>query len=459
MRRDIMTAMPDVSNHSISPFSGGGIGDLGIQYGAKIPIIAFCEVDKNRQKLLRQNYHNAKVFGDISAEKKDIIAFVKRELHGKPPLMITMSPPCQGMSTNGKGRLNKGDTEALKKVDEKNSLILPALDIVNSLEPEIILIENVPQMASTEIPLRGELENLLEIIKRRLKNYRLESVKMDFQDLGVPHKRSRLITVGIRKKNKASRFIGKEMLVKWSLSKVLPLPDKSIISDNSLLHLSNVIGGLSTVDDGVYDPEDPLHCSPKLNDWHKQIVSFTPEGKSAWYNNTCPNSNCSYENELKSHRCGKCRKLLLKPLIKKKYCGKCKLEHNKSSTSCETCGGTIRCRRRLVKGFKGTSYKRMTWDSIAPTITLNSGTISSDNKIHPSQDRSLSIRELLIISTIQSYRIKLPWDGKYSFKPFVNENELLKCSSVPRDVIGESIPPLAMWKITESIIKVINQNP
>jgi len=458
MERGIMVEISEVSNHSISLFSGGGIGDLGIQYGSKIPIIAFCEVDKNRQKLLRENYHNAEIFGDISTEKKDIIAFAKKELHGKRPLMITMSPPCQGMSTNGKGRLNKGDAKALKKVDEKNSLILPALDIVNSLEPEIILIENVPQMASTEILLRGKLENLLEIIKRRLKKYRLESVKMDFQDLGVSHKRSRLITVGIRKKNKSSKLIGKEMLVKWSESKVLPLPDKSIISDNSPLHLSNMIGHLSPIDNGVFDPEDPLHCSPKLNDWHKQIVSFTPEGKSAWHNNVCPDTSCSTENRLESFKCKECRKLLMKPLIKKKYCAKCKLEFNKDSTSCETCGGSIRYRRRLVKGFKGTSYKRMSWDNIAPTITLNSGTISSDNKIHPSQDRSLSIRELLIISTIQSSRIKLPWDGKYSFKPFVNKKELLKCSSVPRDVIGESIPPLAMWKITESLIKVINQN-
>ena len=97
----------------------------------------------------------------------------------------------------------------------------------------------------------------------------------------------------------------------------------------------------------------------------------------------------------------------------------------------------------------------MNWDSIAPTITLNSGTVSSDNKIHPDQNRSLSVLELSIISTIQSDRIKLPWEGKYCFKPFVNKKELLKCSSVPRDVIGEPIPPLAMWKISEKITSII----
>lgn len=447
-----MTGFDKVSKHSISLFSGGGIGDLGIQYGAEIPVIAFCEVDKNRRKLLSNNYPNAEIFGDISDEKQNIIKFAKSKLDGKRPLMITMSPPCQGMSTNGKGRLNKGKQD---KVDKKNSLILPALQIVNSLEPEFILIENVPQMATTEIPLRGKMENLLKIIKRRLKKYRLESVKMDFQDLGVPHKRSRLITIGIRKKNKLSKLIGKEMVVNWSESKILPLPDESIISDNTPLYLANMIGDLPPIEDGVYDENNPLHCSPKLNAWHKKIIEFTPEGKSAWYNNICPNSNCSYENELKSHRCKKCKKFLMKPLVKKKYCAKCKLEFNEDSTSCEICGGSIRYRRRLVKGFKGTSYKRMSWNSIAPTITLNSGTVSSDNKIHPDQNRSLSLLELSIISTIQSDRIKFPWEGKYSFKPFDNKKELLKCSSVPRDVIGESIPPLAMWKICDHITTII----
>ena len=447
-----MVGSDKVSNHSISLFSGGGIGDLGIEYGAKIPIIAFCEVDKNRRKLLSNNYPDAEIFGDISEEKKNIIKFAKSKLEGKRPLMITMSPPCQGMSTNGKGRLNKGKQE---KVDKKNSLILPALQIVNSLEPEIILIENVPQMATTEIPLRGKMENLLKIIKRRLKKYRLESVKMDFQDLGVPHKRSRLITIGIRKKNKLSRLIGKEMVVSRSESRVLPLPDGSIISDNTPLHLANIIGDLPPIEDGVYDENNPLHCSPKLNAWHKKIIEYTPEGKSAWYNNICPKSNCSYENELKSHSCKKCRKFLLKPLVTKKYCGSCKSEHKKSEIICTKCDGKLKYRRRLVKGFKGTSYKRMSWDGIAPTITLNSGTVSSDNKIHPTQHRSLSILELLIISTVHSKKTELPWEGKYSFDPFVNKKELLKCSSVPRDVIGESIPPLAMWKICEKVISII----
>ena len=84
-------------------------------------------------------------------------------------------------------------------------------------------------------------------------------------------------------------------------------------------------------------------------------------------------------------------------------------------------------------------YKRMSWNGIAPTITLNSGTVSSDNKIHPTQHRSLSILELLMISTVHSNSAELPWEGKYSFDPFVNKKELLKLNFFSFEIINYKI--------------------
>jgi len=445
----------DVVNCSISLFSGGGIGDLGIEYGAKIPIIAFCEIDSRRQKLLKNNYPNAEVFGDISLEKTDIITFVKNKLQGKRPLLISMSPPCQGMSTNGKGRINSEVAKGKRnEIDKRNSLILPALDIVNSLEPEFIIIENVPQMAITEIPIKGRMNNLLKVIKRRLKGYDLQSAKMDFHLLGVPHKRSRLITIGIRKSKNCSKLISKKMLIQWSKSKILPLPNADFVNNESQLYLSNVIKHLPEIKNGSFDPKNPFHCAPKLNDWHNKIISFTPEGKSAFHNNNCANISCRTINILTALRCKKCRRFLLKPLVTKKYCSQCKLEQSISNHSCEICNQKVRIRKRLVKGFKGTSYKRMNWEQVAFTITQNNGTISSDNKIHPTQNRSLSILELMILSTILTSVIEVPWHNKYTFQSFDSKEELLKCSSVPREVIGESIPPLAMWEIVKSLISI-----
>jgi len=51
---------------------------------------------------------------------------------------------------------------------------------------------------------------------------------------------------------------------------------------------------------------------------------------------------------------------------------------------------------RRIKGFM-TTYKRMYWDKPAPTVTMTNGSISSQNNVHPTDPRVLSIRELLCV--------------------------------------------------------------
>ena len=36
-----------------------------------------------------------------------------------------------------------------------------------------------------------------------------------------------------------------------------------------------MIDDLPPIEDGVYDENNPLHCSPKLNAWHKKIIQYT----------------------------------------------------------------------------------------------------------------------------------------------------------------------------------------
>ena len=104
---------------------------------------------------------------------------------------------------------------------------------------------------------------------------------------------------------------------------------------------------------------------------------------------------------------------------------------------------------RLIKGFK-TSYRRMQWDKPASTLTMNSGVISSDMKGHPEQNRVLSLREILILSTLDHPQ----WGQKYSF----NGIKFGRChpkggfsQKLVREVIGESIPPLAMSSLVDHL--------
>lgn len=94
-----------------------------------------------------------------------------------------------------------------------------------------------------------------------------------------------------------------------------------------------------------------------------------------------------------------------------------------------------------IKGFS-TTYKRMSWDKPAPTITMCNGAISSQNNVHPgrlkedgtySDARVLSLKELMILTG-------LPDD--WEVPSWATENFV-------RKVIGEGVPP----RLIEAIIK------
>lgn len=96
-----------------------------------------------------------------------------------------------------------------------------------------------------------------------------------------------------------------------------------------------------------------------------------------------------------------------------------------------------------VKGYQNT-YRRLSWDEICPTRTMNSGSISGSNNCHPgrllknglySDARTLTLLELLIVSS-------LPKD--YDLPENYNETFV-------RGLIGEGVPPLLMKKVLEKI--------
>ena len=91
-------------------------------------------------------------------------------------------------------------------------------------------------------------------------------------------------------------------------------------------------------------------------------------------------------------------------------------------------------------------------DRPASTLTMNSGVISSDMKGHPVQNRVLSLREILILSTFdQGLNSVYPWHGKYSFGSYSKNTAENK---VIRQVVGESIPPLAACMIVRRLMEI-----
>ena len=84
----------------------------------------------------------------------------------------------------------------------------------------------------------------------------------------------------------------------------------------------------------------------------------------------------------------------------------------------------------------------MTWDLPAGTITRNVQEVASDKKIHPTQNRTLSIYEASILQTISEYDYKFSIDGKAI--------SLNACCQV----IGESVPPKLIELICKNIIAI-----
>lgn len=96
-----------------------------------------------------------------------------------------------------------------------------------------------------------------------------------------------------------------------------------------------------------------------------------------------------------------------------------------------------------IKGYNNT-YKRMSWEKPAPTVTMRNEAISSQENVHPghkmsngkwSDSRVLTLRELLIISS-------LPAD--MDIPKSLNERQF-------RILIGEGIPPLMMKQLLKGI--------
>ena len=103
---------------------------------------------------------------------------------------------------------------------------------------------------------------------------------------------------------------------------------------------------------------------------------------------------------------------------------------------------------RSIKAFR-TCYKRIRWDTPAPTITMCSGSISSQNNVHPgirlddgtySDARPLSIREISILTGLPEN-----WLDDYS------ENDKTFNETFFRHVIGECVPPRLINYIISSI--------
>lgn len=417
---------------AISLFCSGGIGDLAARAAGMKHLVA-NEMLEDRFQVFKYNFPETEMIaGDIWKKQDEIIKRTQTILNGKELDFAIGTPPCQGMSSNGMGKLLQGIREGKKtKWDPRNRLIIPTLNIFTALHPRVICFENVPGMESTPIQLDdGTVIGIIDYIRRRLGDEYVGGPKVvEFADYGVPQRRQRLITIFSRDPRCKAFYEKTESFIPE------PTHANNQHGKKPYVTVNDVIGKfppLDAIDEKHAISDIPYHWVPTLDKDKYFWVSNTPPGKGA-LDNQCV--ECGYQenpvhgavrvngiNKSKSDtpiRCVRCGALLPRPWV---------VENGKY---------------RLMSAFTS-AYKRMRGDQPASALTCNLSYACSDHKLHPTQNRVLSLYEAFHIHTITdfTYEWKRADGGKVKNKTV-------------REIIGESIPPRGLKVIYSHLVDIL----
>lgn len=419
----------------LSLFSSAGIGEIGVK-ASGLSILLSNELLKERCALYRENFPETEsLCGDIWSLGETIIEKWNSKGIGSP-FLVYATPPCQGMSFNSLGKRQQEIREGRKpKDDPRNQLIVPTMDIVKRLRPTWLLLENVQEMQNTIIPTpTGEYVNIIDFIKKELgSDYEGGPEIVNCADYGIPQTRVRLITIFTRSE------CGKDYYKKYK--SFLPPMTHSEQGDDGKkkwVTLRDAIGNLPTLSSELgknYDKSIPWHVVPIMKPEKFWWVQNTPANETA-YNNQCV--KCGYQGNLRHGMCFKDGRHVAKvetPI----YCEKCGALLPRPTMIDRETG-----ERRRIKGFDS-AYRRMSWDTPSPTLTQLFQSEASDKKIHPDQNRTLSIYEAMCIQTIADYSYKFAIKGNP-----ISPNACCQ-------VIGESVPPRLIELVCRNILSIDNQ--
>ncbi len=256
--------------------------------------------------------------------------------------------------------------------DPRNFLFLEYIEIVKALKPEIFIIENVKNIISCA---KGYF---LEEIKERLNalGYQLSYQILNAKDYGVPQNRERAFIVG------ASRF---------SFDFNLLEPSQSVNVQDAISDLAYLCSN-----EGAFE-------SDYLNPIQSSYQALMRKNSPKLYNHQATNHSQAALEKLK--------------LINKEQGKEClpKNLHGKQQ-------------------FKST-WGRLNWNKISPTIDTRFDTPSNGTNSHPELHRSITPREA---ARIQSF------SDNYIF--YGNKTSVCK-------QIGNAVPPLLALALGKAILK------
>lgn len=259
--------------------------------------------------------------------------------------------------------------------DARSQLYKQYVSIVDGIHPKVFVFENVAKLTSMKTK-DGKLF-INEIFSEFSKaGYSIVYKVLNACEYGVPQSRERVILVGVRTDLKKNFEFGRPQYgIVPEIGQISVFGEKK-----SPRTFKEATEDLQMLENGEISTNDPLHWAivhpEHVIEWLKDV----PEGKSA---------------------------------------------HDNPDPS-----------KRPPSGFN-TTYKRIEWNAPCSTISTNFSMISGCRNVHPTNTRSLTIREA---TRAQSFPDEFVFCGKWGDV---------------RHAIGNAVPPLLAYEIAKEIIDQI----
>lgn len=371
----------------VSLFSSAGVGCYGFKTEG-FDCVATNELIKRRLEIQKLNkkckYETGYICGDITNKsiKKLIFNEIKRWKINDGVDKIDVL-----MATPPCQGMS---TANYKKNNEivRNSLVVEAIHMIKKIMPRIFIFENVKTFLKIMCIDENEQHSSQHLtigscIQTNLGDkYNIFSREINFMDYGVPSSRPRTIVIGTLKTER-----------NFSPLNIFPLSQPRI-------SLRQAIGNLPSLRYGSCDKNDFYHSFRTYPKYMRKWIHNLKPGESAFKNST---NNLPYKmvNGVK---------------------------------------------QILKSGFMGNKFRRMFWDKPAPCITTRNDQLASQSTIHPSDDRVLSIRELMKVMAIPN---------SFKWVDVENKTNIDGNETLIRQSIGEAVPTKIIQSIAHNIKEML----
>lgn len=350
---------------------------------------------------------------DAHVETRDIRDVDAAEFLSKLPCrpnLVLGGPSCQGFSTSGGLSRSTGRNAS----DERNSLFLDFVRFVDVLQPEWIVMENVPGLLLFN---RGIVAK--EVIKQfRVIDYQVAPIILLAADFGVAQLRRRVFFVGNR--------TGDE----------IPFPVPTHGNPELWKNFALPFEHLSRIGNKSGGDEVKAHIS--FEEACGDLPTIEPGGNTDRVLNYAGPASSGYQRMLR----GRARRLKLHYAFVPTEFERAAMEHLRPGENWTNLPSELKVGRfAKIRSYDATTLlRRLSLNKPAYTINTKFSDATTGAYIHPTQNRTLSLREG---ARLQSF------PDSYLFKGSVAE---------VRRQIGNAVPPLLAEKIARAIRPSVLKN-